>query len=318
MQETSYFISLLELYINAFRKFSILLLSVCFIFVKPQDITINCDFDLSEFDEYACNLNDITVLDPSANVIFGGTHVATKGNDDVEFVHILNSTTPFVIPQLFTTFPNLIDLTITRSGLQAVNIPESARLTWIDLHDNNITRLERDSFRNQTALVYCFLQFNQILEIDENAFAGLENLLFLDFSENLITELSPQTFNPLSSVTYINFMDNLVTRVEAELFSRNSMLGSLNMSFNRINAISPRFGDSFRETAHYIGLVQNVCIDDVFDVETDDGWNDMTNDLQTCFDNFNNGTSPDTRRIVMEFSGPLTISDENGNILARI
>lgn len=286
--------------------------------MAPQNVIVNCEFAVSIFDEYSCTLENITVLDESANVEFGGAHVGDRSNGDVEIVNIRNSQTPFMIQQMFTTFPNLAFLTIASSGLQSINIPESAQLIELDLSGNNITRIESGSIRNQTALSSVYLDSNRIEEIHEDAFIGIPNVIYLVLTDNLITRFAPRTFSPLTELNFLNFVENLVVRIEAELFSQNTKLQTLYASFNRINEISPTFADSFRATANYISLVENVCTDHHYAVSTEELWNEMLNDLQTCFNNFNNGTNPEARRIVMEFSGPLTISDENGNVLARI
>lgn len=299
-------------------KIAIVLVAACFTAVAPQEVTVNCDFQLSIFDEYSCVLEGITVLDPLVSVIFGGTHQGNRGNEDVEFVRIHDSLTPFMIQSMFATFPNMVQLSIESSGLQSIDIPESARLHELDLYGNNITRIESGSIRNQTELLSCYLDRNGITEIDEDAFVGIPNVSYLVLTDNLLTQLAPGTFSPLSELIFVSFVENLVTRIGPDHFTQNTKLQTLYASFNRINAISPQFADSFRQTATYISLVGNVCTDHHFAVSTEEGWNDMVTDLQSCFSNFNNGTGADTQRITMEFTGPLTIMDESGNVLATI
>lgn len=101
------------------------------------------------FGEYVCHLTEIEVTNPETNVTFGGVHLENRTEADVEVVWMSYSNTPFMLPQLFTTFPNINELDIEFCNLQSINIPASARIQYLILYQNNITRLESGSLHNQ-------------------------------------------------------------------------------------------------------------------------------------------------------------------------
>lgn len=301
---------------NFSRKF-LVLLSV-FGSVLSQDVTFDCVFVETEADEYACILHNIEVIDPSVNVIFGGTHVENRSNADVNIVEIDNSTTPFMIPQIFTTFPNINELTIENSGLQSINIPDAVQLHWLYLFNNNISRIENGTFRNQSSLLFLYALSNNIEFIEENAFEGLSSLVSLVLTHNQIANLLPRTFQPLVNLEVMDFETNVITSISEDLFSSNTRLRLLYLDFNMINAIAPRFDAGLRNTLYLMNLSGNVCVNRSFSFANEQDWLNLEEGLATCFDNFNNGTSPETRQITMEFSGCLSIFDESNNLLTSV
>lgn len=132
---------------------------------EVDDVIVDCKYILTEYKEYECVLEGITVADPTMNVIFGGVHLENKTEADVAAVYIINSNTPFMISQLFTTFPNMIDLEIESSNLQSIDVPASARLQYLILYRNNIRRLESGSIQNQTEIYLFEATGNYIQEI---------------------------------------------------------------------------------------------------------------------------------------------------------
>lgn len=287
-------------------------------FASSQDLTLNCLYLNTPYDEYACLLMNIEVLNETQNVIIGGEHMEGKTEADIEVVVIADSNTPFMIQQIFTTFPNMLELEIYNSSLQSVNVPPSANLIWLDLSLNNILRLERGGFRNQTDLAFLFLVSDNIREIDEDAFEDIGNLFFLILIGNVIEEIAPRTFDPLTELMILDMEGNSLTRIDEGIFSPMRNLVYLFLDFNQINAIHPRFVADLIGILEYIDLKGNLCINRSFEIDDDAGVAQMNNALNTCFNNFN-GTSPsDIRRITLEFVGNLALFDEFGNLIVRI
>lgn len=284
-----------------------------------QDVELQCDYVLF-FGEYICFLNGIEVLDPSANVIFTGQHIGDRTNDDVEIVQIDNSNTPFVIPQIFTTFPFLIDLTVQESNLQSINIPDSIQLVWLYLYGNNISTIESSDVTglvSQRSLNYLYITSSLVQNIDENAFVGLENVTALVLINNNITEIRNGTLAPLVNVRRIDFERNSLSRIEEDTFAWNRNVQSIYLEFNQINAVSPRFLVSQRDSfLNYVNLRGNECVDELYFVNEETGLIRMNNELRGCFNNFL-GEVSELRRVIMEFVGHITIIDEFGNIIAR-
>lgn len=284
-----------------------------------SQIELECNFQ-AFFTQYICYLDRIEVLNPAESVTITGQHLGDRTNADVNTVLIDNSNTPFMIQELFEAFPNLYELAVFNSNLQSINVSSSVQLIWLDLYRNNISRIEPSSvtgLASQRRLNYLDWTSNQIREIDEDAFVGLDSVLSLFLMDNLIEEIRNQTFHPLTNITRIELERNRLTRIEETTFAMNRNLQALYLESNEINAISPLFLASQRESLEYVNLSDNRCVSQFFNLNNiQENWDLMNNELLPCFDNFN-GTVPELRRVIMEFTGSIAIYDEFGNILAR-
>lgn len=258
------------------------------------------------------------MLDPEQNVVFGGEHIEGYTNENVTIVEILYSDTPFIIPQLFTTFTALEMLMVSFSNLLTVNLPDSTQLRQLYLDRNNIERIENTSFGNQSHLWYLNLRESNIREIEEDAFVGLGALESLVLIENPIESFHPRTFHPLVNVMYLDLEFLLLTSIGDELFSQNTQVQSLYLGYNDIREISPRFSANF-ERVRYIDLESNECVNRRFELSPDDEFSQIIlhNSLRTCYTNFN-GTTSDLRRVTLQFEGPLRLFDEFGNMIASV
>lgn len=287
---------------------------------SAEGTSLECQFDLQEMEDdfiYFCALFDIEVLDPLATVEFTGTHSDGKTNADITAVIILDSNTPFIIQDIFSTFENIELFAVVDSNLQTLNFPESSSLLGIDFYGNNITTIENRAFQAFPHLETIFIAESNIQDIKANAFSGIPNLQSLFIIDNNFRELAPRIFQPLVNVVDINLGNNGITTVGHDLLPQNSNVRWIRLPNNQINEISPRFLDNMRGNTFLLSLLNNRCINDVFFLDDDDSWNEMNNALQTCFNNFNE-TAPETRKITMEFSGSMTVTDESGNVIVRI
>lgn len=285
--------------------------------VLGQEITFNCTFQLSFWGEYMCVLSNVEVLDFNQTITIGGDHMENRTNVDVEVVHISNSNTPKMFPQLFTTFPSIIELEMVRCNLVSIDIPPWVQLEVIVLYGNNLTRITKDDFGHQRELLYLQAINNNIEVIDENAFEAVEKLIYLILINNNIEQLETKTFHPLRSLRYLDLEGNKLTHISEQLLSGNPGLREVYLEFNRINEISPKFVDDIRGSLVFLNLRWNACVDEVFYFKSDSDWHEMRENLEICFRNFNE-TAPKTRRITIEFIGNLVILDEHGNVISRV
>lgn len=299
------------------RKLAAILFVAALGSVSSQGITLECEYYVTFFEEYACILEFIENLDPTAPVTFTGTHIGERTNDDVDVVYIGDSNTPFIMPEIFTAFPNFYELEILWSNLQSISLPPNTNMEALVLLDNNVTHIESGTFAGQDALWFLFMAYNNIHTIDENAFEGLSDLLALVLIGNEISEIAPTTFHPLTEIAIIDMEDNRLTSIGPEVFAENRFVNNIYLEYNNINEISPQFVANSRESLFFINLSGNRCVSNSFYLYEDTLWDIMIGNLQTCFNNFP-GTVPEVRRISMEFTGNLAIFDDFGNILARV
>lgn len=284
---------------------------------SSQDITLTCAFQVLGQTNYICNLREIEVLDPEANVTLVGDHIEDRTNADVTAVIIRYSNTPFVIQQIFTTFESLNTLEIEDSHLQSFSIPENVLLQRLQVDGNNISRIESGLLQAQSELIYFSAIDSNIVEIDEDAFVGLTALTDLVLIGNFIEQIAPQTFNPLTNLRYLDLEANRLTSLGDELFSQNPDLHSIYLEHNQISEISPKFTANLLEGLNYINLADNVCVNRGFQIGTEENLIVMNNLLRGCFNNFS-GRTTDEREISSEFRGSLRIYDEFGNLIGRV
>lgn len=284
--------------------------------VAQNPVAFNCTFSVNWYNEYVCRLTGIEVLNRSQQVTFGGEHLDNRTNANVDVVEIRDSNTPFIIPQIFTTFPNIVELEVITSNVQAIEIPDNIQLIELTLSGNNISRIVNETFINQTRLQFFTAVNSGIREIEENAFVGLSSLRGLVLINNNITELAPRTLTPLISAVRIDFERNELTRVE-DVFSSCTNLTYLYLEYNQINEISPFFASVTQDSLYSVNLSGNQCVDRFFFFEDEIELIVLNNALSPCFRNFN-GNDTETRRITLEFQGPLALFDEFGNIIARV
>lgn len=149
------------------RKLSTLLFVTALGLASSQNaVTLDCNY-LFFGGEYVCSLTEIEVLDPTIEVTFGGTHLQNLTELDVDVIWVVDSNTPFMIQSIFTTFPNINELTIEASNLQSISIPSDSRVEWLFLYGNNISRLEAGSVPGPSIMYYFEAVDCGIMDIDE-------------------------------------------------------------------------------------------------------------------------------------------------------
>jgi hypothetical protein len=296
------------------RKIATLLLAAVST-ATAQAVTFNCTFSVNLYDEYVCSLNEIQATNPNLQYSFAGNHLPNRTNADVDVVEIKDSNTPFVIQQMFTTFPNMLELDIQSSNLQSINISDNVQLEWLTLSYNNIPRINNGTFRNQRSLQYFTAIRAGISTLEEDAFVGLESLVYLSLIDNNVSEILPKTFNDLVSLERIFFDRNNLTRL-GDIFTMNRNITVLRFEDNQINDIAPTLLRNI-QSLYFINLFGNRCISRYFFLDSEFEWILMNNLLGPCFENFNGGV-PKPRRIILEFNGPLALFDEFGNIIAKV
>lgn len=253
--------------------------------VKAQNIQINCSFQRATVSaDYSCHLSSIVVREQQ-DVIIGGNHLPGHSNDDVVFVRILDSDIPFIIKQIFTTFPNLERLQITRVGLIKIQpnaFVDARNLKNLIINENPLTVIPQAAFIGISGLNELDLRSNSITALHFNAFIGLSQLIDLHLGFNQIYELPDNVFRPLTGLINIHLDSNKLERLYAKDFSHNIRLRQLRFPNNRIYAIERTFFDSLAEALLYV-FSQNVCINGSFLFLSREL---LLENLRVCIENF--------------------------------
>jgi hypothetical protein len=279
--------------------------------------TLTCRFEFSLNNEYTCRFLDIMVTDPSVNIVFSGQHLPGQTNANVKIVRIDASNTPFIIPEMFTTFPTLAELYISNSNLQSISFPSAAQLQRFESLNNNIERIVNGTFAGQKTLWLVDISNSRVKVVEPEAFTGAERLTMITLVQNEISSISPSTFKSLKFLSSVDLQINQLTTIECGLFEENQMQ-LVNFGHNQIHSVCPTFTQEFSiPRIFYIGLHSNKCISrssymsDQLDLVA------LNNALTSCFNNFVGG-KPEVRRVTLEFRGPISLYDEFGNIIAKV
>jgi hypothetical protein len=271
---------------------------------------ITCSF-LNFNNLYTCDLNVLEIVDDEGQEIrFVDSHPQGRNNGDVRAVRIMNGNVPFMFPQLFETFPNLIRITVTNAGLRRIQSHALANATNLELmivERCPLTEIHAYAFSGASNLQTLDLFGNQVTSINENAFVGLSNLRDLLLESNRIRRLSENTFKPLKNVEVISLSDNNIVTLYAGTFSENRHLRNIDMVRNRINEIGRHVIEGLNEL-QFLNVFENRCVNQIFVVDGPESRDQINNGLSECFTNFEA-----IGRLRVEVRGAMTISDDYNN-----
>lgn len=255
---------------------------------SAQDVVeLTCDFSQTSRGDYICVLTNIEFNDRNVPVKFVGLHMPGRTNLDVDIVVVTRSRMPFIIPEIYTTFPNIHELDLQFAGLVEIDpIPEMKNFRTFIAYSNNIDRIRNNTFDNvMLTLETVDLQLNNIRFLEADAFKGLTRLEFLYLRFNQITFPPIGVFNTLSNLNLIDFESNDFRQIDETLFAGNPRLNAIFADRNGIDRISPRFADNLMQLGS-LRLNLNKCVNRVFFLFNEQARETMMRELQPCFDNF--------------------------------
>jgi Leucine-rich repeat (LRR) protein len=300
---------------------SLLLILVTFSSVRPQRVNVNCSFSLFP-DGYFCQLVWVTISDnPNADIVIGGNHNPGRTNADVTGVQITQSNIAFVVTQLFTTFPNLEELSINNGGLTRIqpnafiNARNLQRIHFIN--HPSLQSIDANAFAGLVSLNDLTLRSNGIVTVHEQAFVGLSSLLSVSLAQNRIVELPSNVFAPLNSLIVALLGRNQLKSLDGRLFANNRQLVTIEFPENRINAIGRSFLDNL-PNLRLLDLRQNLCTDQQWVTGGIVTIDFIRANLDTCFNNAVEPPDNELRRFVIEVRGPFSLKFENGTNIVTV
>lgn len=291
---------------------------------QSQNVNINCNF-LIATGLYSCSLLGVMIPDnENANIIIGGAHISPRNNADVQRVQVTNSNIPFIITQLFTTFPNIVELAISNGGLTRVQsnaFANAVNLRTASVANNQLFgTIHANAFTGALSLSSLQFNLNRIQSIHEAAFNGLTALQNLIMENNNIQNLTNNVFQPLTSLRVLSLSNNQLEIIDGRLLANNNQVTQLDLSRNRIDAIGRNFLDGFTGLLLF-NANGNRCVNSFWIIGGTTTINTVRNGLETCFNNFIEAPEKpeeDVRRFVLELRGSLTIRNENGTEVITI
>jgi Leucine rich repeat len=262
--------------------------------VQSEDVNIECQFSVpAGTSNYLCEVSGLTFSgDENTNFVFGGTHLVARTNEHVTHVTIHDSQVPFVIPQVFTTFPNMIHMNFNRGGLTRIQsnaVVEARRLEiFTARHNPELTRIHSNAFSGATNLLQVILSNNSIHDVHEQAFVGLQRTRVINLSNNKIRKLPEDVFRPARRLETLFFRNNQIETLYASMFAHNNIMNQIELHDNRINAIDRNFFVSIRELT-WLMLLRNVCANRTFVFGMTEE-QIIKEGLAPCFENFDRMT----------------------------
>ena len=130
--------------------------------------------------------------------------------------HILNPVTTL------SPLVRLWDLRLRKCRLTDISFltrtPYLYGLTYLELNNNLITRIQPGIFSGYTNLEYLLLYSNRIAQLECGAFTGLSNLKYLYLSSNPIQNICFTAFKGLESLAGLNLRSASLTYISSRMF----------------------------------------------------------------------------------------------------
>ena len=121
--------------------------------------------------------------------------------------------------------------------LQAKYLANSTYLHMIELHQCNISYIQRDSFRGMLFLKTLSLSGNNLHMINEFTFTAMPSMSVLNLTHLHITTIKPCAFCFLENLKTLNVSHNLLTKVGTEMFNGLPSLHILDLSSNNLDQL---------------------------------------------------------------------------------
>lgn len=228
--------------------FVVVAILAAFSSAQAEVFNMPCEFQvMSGTDWYACVINDVTVPDDeNLEIVFVGQHLPGLDDSRVEWVDIRRSNIPFIMSELFTTFPNL-EILNHPTNLLRIHPNAFANASNLDQFstqsNTKLQSIPANAFAGARNLRFLMIRFGGVQTIDENAFNGLENLNNLILEGQDLEQLPTNVFRALKSLRQVSLAFNRLETIHSRLFESNKNLESINFGTNRINAIERNFLD---------------------------------------------------------------------------
>lgn len=235
-------------------------LAVLGTFVNAQQTTCTFQFIGTT---YTCMLENQVVRNENDLEQIGGVHVQGFGDADVRRINQTDSTVHVFPTLMIDNFVNLFNVRLIGVEMRILNrfLTNCARLSQIDLMDNEIEAIPAGIFRNCPRINGLNFRNNRIRTIHENAFQGVSELQTLILSgngivnvnrnlfstniqmrwisldENEIQEINSDTFADLPQLRFLDLRNNAISSWSLEILSQNQRIEELRLGGNQITTL---------------------------------------------------------------------------------
>lgn len=299
------------------RKFLFLSLIALVAVSAEEFVELECEYLAAESGQYVCILEGVEVRSRETHVNFTGEHLPGYTEEDVVAVAVILSDMRFIVPEIYTTFPNIIELDFAFAGLQEIDpLPELPNLMAFICFGNDISVIQSNTFANTRSLILLDLELNNINVVEPDAFEGLNDVLVLAMMfNNFTTNLPDQLLWPLTSAIIIDLGDNGIQVIGEGFFERNTELVALGLGLNNIDRIAPTFFGPLSQNLILADFTGNVCVGREFEITDDAVVSFLHASLRQCYNNFLGVRKNETNSVFFEYTGSLRLFDDFGNMI---
>jgi Leucine-rich repeat (LRR) protein len=142
---------------------------------------------------------------------------------------------------VFSKMTNLVELQLNENNIRDLNNKtfeqNMTRLETLGLGGNEISFIQRFSFRSLNSIKILLLHGNKIEKINRNLFENLKKLEILRLQSNSIDFIEKNSFEDLISLRELHLFKNRLNKIECGIFEKLLNLKELRLDFNEILTI---------------------------------------------------------------------------------
>lgn len=215
---------------------------------------IQCSFQyVSKINDYVCSARYVSACQPGMKLTVGGIHLASKSISDVNTIEIQDSIFHFT-EDLIVQLPNLRKIVVKNSGLSTLEPKlKSLYLKTIQVSDNKFVEVPSQIFSQVQELESLQLENNGIETLYRDSFFGLANLSHLSLKTNKISVLPEGVFSDLLNLEQLSMKQNRLTTLNGDLLKYNTKLQILKFDENKNLKI---IGSSLLDFSRKLTMVQ--------------------------------------------------------------
>jgi hypothetical protein len=195
---------------------------------------------------------------------------------------------PVIDNKFFNKNSNLTQLYLSQCDIGAVEenaFSNLKALRVLSLAVNKIKKLDENTFRELASLTGLDLSGNQIETIPEKLFEGNGKLGWLNMENNKIKKIPIGVFDRLTELKKLSMSGNELEIIQRSSFEQNKKLEYLLLNNNKIHDIAERTFEGLRSLT-LLDLGNNTCINKRYESESPINLDQVSSDLQGCYDNY--------------------------------
>ncbi|XP_011875216.1 PREDICTED: chaoptin [Vollenhovia emeryi] len=206
--------------------------------IGGPDFALNVSYNAIAFVDSGSAMNNLTRLDLGFNNISHLSADTFYGTPDLKNLYLQNNFLATIDPGTFA-FPHLEILNLGNNKINTLrkqSFHGLESLQWLNLGGNEIAQLSTEQFRNLKSLRILNLSNNKIRSLPKDVFQGTR-LEILDLSHNKFTVVPSSSFLEVGyTLRDLNMAENFLDHLDSTAFP-TSQLVSLNLAQNRLTIL---------------------------------------------------------------------------------